>query len=374
MRETGVYQILGEMRYFIPNPLPPQNPELNLNLEIIKLYGDASHTLGLLNEMSTRIPNYKRFINSYIIKEGLLSSEIEGIHTTLIDVFTQSLSDAKPNKETQLVLNYTKALEISLNMIQLEGMPLVSRVILKAHEILMSLGEGDYAAPGQYRKQVVRVGELTPPPATKIPELISDLEKYMNQDNSGLPALIQSGLVHVQFETIHPFLDGNGRIGRLLIVLMLINSGLLSVPILYPSYYFKKFQQEYYQKLDRVRTHGDYEGWIIYYLKAIKESAQDAYNRAKEIEKYEIDLKEMIKTNIQFNKVRDITLLSIDYLFQKPVLGTKELSEHLGKTFNTAQKVLLQLMEQGLVVESTSQKRNKLYRFQPYLDLLEKEY
>ena len=282
MRETGVYETLGEIRYFIPHPLPPQNPVFELNAEIMLLYGEASFNLGLLNEMSTRLPDYKRFINAYIIKESLLSSDIEGIHTTLLDVFTQSLSDFKPNKETQLVLNYTKALDIAINMVKVEGFPIVSRVILKAHEALMSLGENDYASPGQYRKQAVKVGKFTPPPATKIPGLISDLEKYINADDS-LPPLIKSGLIHVQFETIHPFLDGNGRIGRLLIVLTLLSNGLLSVPILYPSFYFKKNQQEYYEKLNAVRTRGDFEGWIIYYLKAIKEGCHDAYRRAKEI-------------------------------------------------------------------------------------------
>lgn len=168
MRETGVYQVLGETRYFIPYPLPPSNPGFQFNEKIMTLYGEASFNLGLLDEMSTRLPDYKRFINAYIIKESLLSSEIEGIHTTILDVFTQPLLiGIKPNKQTQLVLNYTKALDAALHMIQIEKMPIVSRVILSAHIELMSLGVNDYADPGQYRKQSVRVGNLTPPSATK---------------------------------------------------------------------------------------------------------------------------------------------------------------------------------------------------------------
>jgi Fic family protein len=226
------------MQYFTPHPLPPKDPELYLNGEMIQLYGEANFALGQLNEMAERLPNPERFIKAYIIKEALLSSAIEGIHTSLIDVFTQPLNEAKPNKETQLVLNYTKSLSCALQMIQEKGLPISSRVLLAAHEALMSAGEGERASPGQYRKQAVRVGSHIPPLAPKVPELMGDLEKYINGP-ADLPPLIKAGLVHVQFETIHPFLDGNGRIGRLLIVLMLIERGLLSIPILYPSYYFK---------------------------------------------------------------------------------------------------------------------------------------
>jgi len=151
-------------------------------------------------------------------------------------------------------------------------------------------GDGEKANPGSYRKQSVRVGNLVPPPAPEVSKLISDLEKYMNEP-SELPPLIRAGLVHVQFETIHPFLDGNGHIGRLLIVMMLIDSGLLTLPVLYPSYYFKKHHLEYYQRLDEVRSNGDFEGWISYYLKAIRDSAIDSHKRAKEIEALDDRLK-----------------------------------------------------------------------------------
>jgi Fic family protein len=361
------------LRYFVPHPLPPSNPPFQFNAEIMTLYGEASFSLGKLNEMAQRLPDPKRFIKAYVIKEALLSSAIEGIHTTLLDVFKEALTESKPNKETQLVLNYTKSLDIALSMIKDEGLPLVSRVILSAHKALMSLGEGDKATPGQYRKQSVRVGELIPPPAPHIPELMADLEKYIQQD-SGLPPLIKAGLAHVQFETIHPFLDGNGRIGRLLIVLMLIDGGLLQIPILYPSYYFKKHHLEYYQRLDRVRTQGDFEGWIAYYLRAIRDSSLDAHRRAKEIEHLENDLKALIQTDPKFSKMRETALSGLNILFQMPIMGIKEMSLGIGKAYNTAHNIIMHFMDLGIVSENKEQKRNKLYRFDPYLKLLEKEY
>lgn len=374
MRETGIYQILGDLSYFIPHPLPPANPPLEMNSTMMSLYGEASFALGQLNEMSQRLPDPKRFIKAYVIKEALLSSAIEGIHTTLIEVFTHPLGNAfKPSKDTQLVLNYTHALDTALQMLQEQGLPLVSRVILKAHEALMSVGEGDKAAPGHFRKQSVRVGELVPPPAPEIPNLMSGLEKYINEP-SEMPPLIKAGLAHVQFETIHPFLDGNGRIGRLLIILMLIEGNLLKLPILYPSYYFKKHHSEYYQRLDRVRTHGDFEGWINYYLKAIRDSAIDAHTRAKAIEDLEIKFKELIQADASFNKMRETASNALEFLFSQPITGITEMSQRLGKAYNTAQHILKEFTKHNLVSEEIIHKRNKLYRFEPYLACLEKEY
>lgn len=372
MRETGTYQTLGSLRYFIPHPLPPADPPLKLTGEILALYGETSFALGQLNEMGQRLPDPRRFIRAYVIKEALLSSAIEGIHTTLIEVFTKPLAEQNINKETQLVLNYTSALEAALVMLQDEGLPLVTRVILRAHEVLMSVGEGDHATPGQFRKQSVQVGDLTPPPALEIPRLMGELEKYINNP-SETPPLIQAGLAHVHFETIHPFLDGNGRIGRLLMVLMLMDSKLLSLPILYPSYYFKKHRLEYYQRLDRVRTHGDFEGWILYYLTSIKESAQDAYIRAKKIESLEINFKNLIDTHPRFAKMKETATLALDFLFSYPITATAEMGQKLGKAYNTVQNILKEFEKLELVTQHIIHKRNKLYHFKPYLTLLEEE-
>ncbi len=377
MRETGIYQKLGELDYFIPHALPPRDPPLEINAEIMALYGEASFALGKLNEMSQRLPDPKRFIKAYVIKEALLSSAIEGIHTTLLEVFTQTLDEPKCSKETQLVLNYTEAMDAACQMLTVDKLPLVSRVILKAHEALMSSGAGDNATPGFFRKQSVRVGNLIPPPATEVPKLMSDLEKYINEPAEGtgeLPALIRAGLAHVHFETIHPFLDGNGRIGRLLIVLMLMNDSLLSLPILYPSYYFKKHHFEYYQKLDRVRTAGDFEGWIIYYLKAVRDSAIDAHTRAKAIEELEVELKNFIQSDESFSRTKETAIGVLEHLFSYPITGIMEISQKLERSYNTIQKILEAFCGHHWISENTLYKRNRLYRFDVYLGLLEKEY
>ena len=369
MRITSRY----ENKYFIPDPLPPQNPPFILSPEIAVLYGEAMHEIGKLNGLANNLPDIHRFIKAYVIKEALLSSAIEGIYTTLLDVFTQPFLESKPSKDTQLVINYTKALNSALTLIKKENFPISSRVLLAAHKALMETGEGDKSDPGHFRKQAVRVGALTPPPPLQIPQLLSDLEHYINSDES-LPPLIKAGLTHVQFETIHPFLDGNGRIGRLLIVLMLIENGLLQEPILYPSYYFKKNQLEYYQNLDRVRTHGDFEGWITFYLKTIKYSCIDAYQRGKEIEKLRIETTTIILQEEASDKIRDNRLRTLTIIFSSPVITIKELGRQLGMSYNTAHLIINDFIALGFLTEETEQKRSKLFKFKPYMDILEKNY
>jgi len=258
-------------------------------------------------------------------------------------------------------------------MLREENFPLVSRVILRAHEAFLSGGHENHKTPGSYRKQSVRVGNLVPPPATELLRMIGDLEKYINEPDD-LPALIRAGLVHVHFETIHPFLDGNGRIGRLLIVLILIDSGLLETPILYPSYFFKKNHLEYYQRLDEVRTKGDFEGWIEFYVKGIRDSAIDAYRRAKAIEALEEKIKYKIKHDDAFYKVREISHVILEYLFTHPITSVTELSRMLGKAYNTVGSRLQQFSELGIVSQYSINEKTKLYRFDLYLDLLEREF
>ncbi len=374
-RQTGNYQKLGELEFFIPNPLPPHNPPFNFSADLIELYGQAMQSLGQLNEMAERLPNIERFVKAYCLKEALLSSAIEGIHTTMADVFTNEVSatssPSKKSQQTQLVLNYNKALDAALEMVEKQNFPIVSRVILTAHKTLMSGGDGEKANPGQYRKQQVKVGKLTPSPANKIEGLIADLEKFINSDNS-LPALIKAGLAHVQFETIHPFLDGNGRIGRLLIVLMLIQEKVIHAPILYPSTYFKKHHAKYYAKLDAVRTKGDFEGWISFYLKAVKESAGDACKKAKEIEKLEKQLAKKITNSKSFGLSESQAAQALSALFRFPVISITELQSELQISYNTANAIIQKLIKLEVLKLETKQKRNKLFRFDSYLELLEK--
>ena len=376
MRETGNYQILGNIHFFTPYALPPKNPSLEITPKMLELYSQAMYNLGSLNEAYSRLPDQKQFIKDFIIKEALLSSAIEGIHATLADVLTHTQDESiKIDKNTQLVINYIKALDTAINLMREQNLPICSRVILAAHQTLLSCGDGDKAAPGAYRKQAVKVGNLIPPMAPNIPELMSDLDKYINEDSS-LPPLIKIGLIHLQLETIHPFLDGNGRIGRLLIILMLMDSKLLKDPILYISYYLKKHQTQYYQALDAVRTQGDFESWINFYLQAVIEGTIDANTRIKEIEKLNADLKDRIANELQFSKNPRNAIAILNLLFSKPITTIGYLAENIDKTYNTTDAIVTKFIEMGImsITPETQEKRYKQYRFDPYLALLEKQY
>ncbi len=374
MRITGHYKTIANTTYFIPSALPPLNPPFVLDAQMLALYGEAMLELGKLNEMANRLPNVDRFIKAYVIKEALLSSSIEGINTTLHDVFTQPTFEHKPDKNTRVVMNYTRALSRALSMIRDENMPLTSRILLKAHETLMQMGDGDKANPGNYRRLAVKVGNLVPPPAMHLLDLMGDLEKFMN-DTQSFPALITAGLAHVQFETIHPFLDGNGRIGRLLIILVLVERAILLEPILYISYYFKKHHMEYYERLDRVRTHGDFEGWITFYLKAIKCSCIDAHRRAKDIEALEKDLNDLIIHEKKYSvAMRDLRFHALSILFSYPVISIGQMSKQLSVSYNTANRIIKNFMKFGFLVKEPQKNRGKVFKFKSYLDILDRVY
>ena len=373
MRKTGYYEYVGTEKCFIPNPLPPTDAPLVIDPETSLLYGEAMHHLGQLNGMIGSVPDIKRFINAYVTKEAILSSEIEGIQTTLLEVFTQPLLPSKPRKETQLVLNYKEAFDQAVTLVIRQDYPITTRILLETHKKLMELGAGEKYHPGHYRKQQVRVGNLIPAPPLQIPHLMSQLEEFINT-NDTVPPLIKAGLAHVQFETIHPFLDGNGRIGRLLIVLMLVKSGILSAPILYPSYYFKKYRLEYYRSLDRVRTAGDFEGWIQFYLSVIKDSAIDAYLRAKDIESLNKKLSDRIMNQELSEKMEMLRLDALSILFRSPIMQATDLEKQLSTSYNTARQIIDEFCQLGILIKDNKKKRGQLFRFQQYLDILQKEY
>jgi Fic family protein len=378
-RITGEYRLLGQQNHFIPKPLPPSEPVFQVDNNIMTLYGQAMHMLGSLNEMMHRIPDKERFLKAYIWKEAILTSDIEGIHTTLLDLLSQPYGVGKygkdsngkasiSKKDTQLVINYTHALEHAMHLIRNKEMPIVSRVLQEAHAKLLA-GEGDHSAPGEFRKQQVKVGNLVPPQANYIPNLIAELEKYINNDNS-LPPLIKAGLAHVQFETIHPFLDGNGRIGRLLIILIMVKEAVLTEPLLYPSYFFKKYHAEYYERLDKVRTNGDFEGWIEYYLKAIAESAEDATKNAHEIEQLEKKLLSDIKNSRLFIRSLNEAQEFLTYLFKNPVISITEAAKELGKQYNSIKEIVRKFEQLGILQKHSEAQRNKSYKFSEYIELL----
>lgn len=372
MRKTGHYENIGNIKYFIPDSL--QNASFVLNHDFASLYGETMFHIGRLNGITHRLYDRNRVIKSYIFKEALLSSSIEEIDTTLFDIFIQSfsLSEVELSKEMIWVRNYIQALYYGFSMIKKDSFPISSRVILGIHERLMQ--DVGSANPGHYRKLPVTVSPLNPPPANQVLNLMRDFEHYINNDQT-LPPLIKAGLAHVQFEMIHPFLGGNGRIGRLLIVLMMIKDGLLAEPIIYPSYYFRKNKSEYSQYLDSVRTQGDFREWIIFFLTGIRESAIDAYMRVKDIEYLKESLnKEIIKDKLILNKMDDNKLKTLTILFNCPIINIKELSLQLGVSYNTADQIISDFIDLGILVQESQQKRGKLFKFKSYLDVLEKEY
>jgi Fic family protein len=350
IRNSGFYQ--GE--HFIPHPLPPVEPLLVMNNQMIEYYGKAMHMLGSVNEMLHRLPNKDRFLKAYLIKEAMLSSEIEGIYTTTTELFRE---DLPASKETQLVRNCIDALNAGLQMIRDDQYPIVSRVLNHTHACLLA----GKSFAGILRMQQVRVGNLLPAPCQDLPKLMHDLEIFINDDKTVLP-LIKAGLAHLQFETIHPYFDGNGRIGRLLILMILIKEGLLNEPLIYISYFFKKNHHEYYLRLDGVRQKGDFEGWILFYLKAIYAAAQDACIRAKAIEKLEENLRSVVDAK------------TLNILFDIPTFTITQLSERLGKSYNTTKTVVDNLIAKQVVVQGSQMQRNRYFEFTAYLQILEKKY
>lgn len=365
-RITGDYIQGGEQ--FIPKKLPPADPAFEMSGKILELYGKAMLSLGSLNEMAHRIPDRDGFLKAYILKESILTSDIEGIHTTILEIFSLPYGVSANDKNTQLAINYSKALEHTVSMIKDDGLPVVARILKEAHAKLLT-GEGNHSSPGEFRKQQVRVGALLPAPANLIENLIAELEKFINNDVS-LPPIIKAGLAHVQFETIHPFLDGNGRIGRLLIVLMLIKDKLLTLPLLYPSYFFKKHHAEYYSKLDGVRTSGDFEGWIEYYLMAIAESADDAVKTAHKIEQLEKRLFGIIKDSGLFARNLGEAQELLRSLFSRPVVSITDAAEKLKKPYSSVKNIFKKFEQLEILFKHSEAQRNKIYKFSEYLSLL----
>ena len=265
---------------FVPNPLPP-SPPIELTEDIIALLVKANSQLAVLESVATRIPNVELFVSMYVRKEALMSSQIEGTQATLEDVLDPML-DANTNRNVADVVNYIKATEFAIN--RLQALPLCNRLIKEIHAVLMEGVRGQEKSPGEFRYSQNWIGgqgstlknaRYIPPSPDDMLDAMSDFEKYINADDD-LDALIRAALIHYQFETIHPFLDGNGRVGRLLITLFLMEKRVLSTPALYISYFLKKNRVEYYDRMTEVRTKGNYEQWVKFFLQAIMESAEDA--------------------------------------------------------------------------------------------------
>ena len=362
---------------FIPNALPPV-PAINIDSEMQYLLSAADRKLGRLDGITRVLPNPDLFLAMYVKKEAVLSSQIEGTQASLVEVLDVPAKEHDETKKNDIVdvVNYVKAMNYGLQ--RLETLPLSLRLIREIHAILLQGVRGSDRNPGEFRKSQNWIGvagctlataTFVPPPVDEMLKAMGDLEKYF-YDESFIPPLIKIALIHAQFETIHPFLDGNGRVGRLLITFWLCQQEILSKPLLYLSYYFKLNRTEYYDKLMDVRLHGSWEEWIKFFLKGIETVSDEATNSATAIltlrDRYSNELSRIAGSNSNYQKL-------LDYLFEVPVIGRKEIIDVLGVSSPTAGELIDRFCSIGILHDVTPEKqRNKKYHFIEYLNILEK--
>ena len=363
----------GDMAYksFVPSPLPP-NPEIKIDGEMISLLTKANGSLSTLETVSTRIPNKLLFTAMYVRKEALLSSQIEGTQATLEDILDPMI-DVNTNRDVEEVINYIHASNSAIEMLQ--KLPLCNRLIREAHRILMQGLRGQEKSPGDFRISqnwiggygaTIRNASYIPPCPQDMIQAMSDLEKYMNgEDDTNV--LIRAALIHYQFETIHPFLDGNGRVGRLLIMLFLIDKKVLTTPALYISYFLKKYQSEYYSRLSEVRIKGNFEQWVKFFLRAINESAQDAVQTIDELSNLHDKNKAAI---LELGRAKISALRLFEYLQAHPIIDISKTSIALKLTFNTTSKAIKHLINLGILVSTKNTSRNRIFAYREYLDIL----
>lgn len=365
----------GEMAYqsFVPSKLPPV-PAISLDEEGLQLLVKANKEIAYLEGVASKIPSLPLFVSMYVRKEALLSSQIEGTQATLEDVLDPN-ADENANRNVSDVINYIKATEYAIK--RLNELPLCNRLIKEIHAVLMTGVRGAEKSPGEFRISQNWIGgagstlknaRYIPPNPEDMKECMSDLEKYMNEDDE-TDSLIKAGLLHYQFETIHPFLDGNGRVGRLLITLFLLQQKVLSTPAMYISYFLKRNRIEYYDRMSEVRRKGDYEQWIKFFLQAIFESAEDAVVTINQLAALHDESSRKI-TELSRNK----NLRSLfEYLEQNPIVEIKKTAEELKLSYNTVAKAVHTLMELGILQENLKQGRARTFSYERYLEILRKD-
>lgn len=375
MNRAGTYKknLSGKMAFnsFVPAVLPP-NPPIELNNEIVEILVKANRQITLLEGISSRIPNIDLFISMYVRKEALMSSQIEGTQATLEDVLDPMLEN-NTNRPVGDVVNYIKATDFAIN--RLKELPLCNRLIKEAHKVLLAGVRGQNKCPGEFRHSQNWIGgagstlqnaRYIPPSVEDMQQAMSDLEKYINAEDN-LDVLIRAGLIHYQFETIHPFLDGNGRIGRLLITLFLMEQNVLTTPALYISYFLKKNRIEYYDRMSEVRLKGNYEQWIKFFLEAVYESAKDAVETIDKLTA--LHDKNCAKiTNLGRRAKNGMRVF--EYLESNPIIEIKKTSQELDIAFNTISSVIKDLINIGVLEQTSTQSRNRTFVYKEYLEIL----
>jgi Fic family protein len=374
-RETGDYcisTVAGErVQAYIPRPLPPDP-----SIDLAPLYGlldRANQALGRLDGSTALLPDPHLFIYLYLRKEAVLSSQIEGTQSSLSDLlqFESGLARDGGLDDVTETSNYVAAMEHGLNRLK-EGFPISLRLLREIHGVPLRKGRGAERTPGEFRRSQNWIGGtrpgnalFVPPPPEALVESLDALEKYLYDER--LPLLVKLALVHVQFETIHPFLDGNGRLGRLLLTLLLCESGVLREPLLYLSLYLKSNRDRYYELLQRVRTEGAWEEWLQFFLEGVESTARQAAETA-------IELRQLFSEDsrrIQDQTKSAATALQIHgYLQAKPVASIRSIAIAVSKTVTTVAGVLVNLQQLGIVTEITGQRRNRIFIYQRCLDLI----
>lgn len=376
MRRSGEYinNLSGEAMYksFRPAPLPPV---IDMDNEMVSLLTGATKALATLDTISLYIPNMNLFVSMYVRKEALLSSQIEGTQATLEDVL-DPLIEKNANQNVADVVNYINATEFALE--RMNTLPLCNRLIKETHEVLMSGVRGQEKNPGEFRTSQNWIGaagsslknaRYIPPNPEDMINAMSDLEKYINSDDS-LDLLIQVALLHYQFETIHPFLGGNGRVGRLLITLFLLEKKVLNSPALYISYYLKKNRIEYYDRMSEVRNKDNYEQWIKFFLNAIKESADESVDTIKKLsELHDANIKKIDAMGRAAKNARAV----FDYLEQNPIIDIGKTAEELNLAFSTVSLAVNRLVDAGILVQTNNANRNRVFAYEDYLTILRKD-
>ncbi len=358
---------------FIPPILPPIPPIEMENLHQLK--DAANRAIGKLNGGTSILPDTPLFLYMYVRKEALLSSQIEGTQSSLSDLLLYEDHEIPgvPINDVQEVSNYVAAMNHGLTRLR-EGFPLSLRLMREIHEILLSGGRGGAKQPGEFRRSQNWIGGtrpgnalFVPPPPEHVQDCMSELEKFIHAETPKIPALIKAGLVHVQFETIHPFLDGNGRLGRLLITFLLCAGGILDDPILYLSLFFKTHRRLYYDLLQDVRERGDWEKWLAFFLEGITETSIQAVKTAREI----IALFETDRIHIEGLGRPAASALRVHQLIQrKPIVSTPVASSQLGISAPTVRKSIAHLVDLGILRETTGKKRGQIFIYDSYLGIL----
>ncbi len=361
-------------RAFVPAPLPP-NPPIGHQGKLQALVSQADRALGRLDGSITTLPNPDLFVMMYVRKEAVLSSQIEGTQSSLQDLLAAEariFSTGTP-RDVNEVINYVRAMNFGLE--RLQSLPVSVRLIREIHEILLTNVRGSHATPGEIRRSQNWIGPagctlaeatFVPPPPVEIPGALGAWERFLHAGDD-LPILTKIGLAHAQFETIHPFLDGNGRLGRLLITFLLMEHDVLQKPVLYLSHFFKRHRQTYYDRLQHVRDRGDWEGWLSFFFQGVAEVSNEAAQTARRILQLREDHRLAITEHM--GRAAGNGHKVLEHLYAHPIVTVKDLEAVIGATYVAANQLVRRLVDLGILVEITGYARNRRFRYEPYVTL-----